>query len=178
MPNPVTQVQTVQAINAALAQMVPPGMPIVDLNTNALSNANWSCNSFGPLVLEQICLITGTNPDNLQTATYARGSPNLPVGFANNTFVNISMSGDPSTLNHNFNILVSGGTTYLIQAFIDHPVNIVRRFPNATFIARWHDLSNNINWQAAYTTLFGVAPNVVVPNPPVATWLASQHVTQ
>jgi hypothetical protein len=178
MPNPVTQVQTVQAINTALAQMAPPGPHIVDLNTNALSNANWSCNNFAPAILEQICIITGTNPVNLHTATYDQGNPHLPGAFADNTFVNISMLGEPSALNHNFNILVSGGTTYLIQAYSGHQVNIVRRFPNAAFILHWHNLSNNVNWQAAYTTLFGVAPNAVVNHPPVATWLTTQYVTQ
>jgi hypothetical protein len=68
--------------------------------------------------------------------------------------------------------LVSGGTTYLIQVYIDRSVNIVRRFANIDFITHWHNLSNNINWVNSYFALFGVAPNQV------NTWLTDQNVTQ
>jgi hypothetical protein len=176
MPNPVTQDQTVQATNVALAQMDPPGVPIANLDTDALSNSEWSCNNFSPTVLDQVCVLTGTNPDNLQTTNYPQGG-NLPDSFADATFVNISMLGEPSALNHNFNILVSGPTTYLIQVFVGKQVNIVRRLANADFITSWQNLSNNVNWQASYNTLFGVTPASVVPNPPAATWLSNQYVT-
>lgn len=177
MPNPVSQQQTVDAINHALAQMQPPGAPIADLDTNDLSNPAWSCNNFSPLVLEQVCILTGTNPQTLTTTAYAQGAT-LPGSFTNATFVNISMMGEPSALNHNFNILVSEGTTYLIQVFIDQTVNIVRRFDNADFITHWHNLSNDVHWQEAYQALFGVAPAAVVEQPPQHTWLVNQYVTR
>jgi hypothetical protein len=177
MPNPVTQMQTVSAVNTALQQLQPPGNAIDNLDTNAMSNLSWSCNNFGPSVIEQICLITNTNPENLNTPNYHQGA-NLPAAFADGTFVNISMKGEPSLLNHNFNILVSGGTTYLIQAYIDRSVGIVRRFANGDFIRHWHNLSNDINWVNSYISLFGVAPNDVVANPPNGTWLKEQRVSQ
>jgi hypothetical protein len=177
MPNPVTQVQTVGAVNTALQQLQPPGNPIVNLDTNAMSNLSWSCNNFSPSVLDAICLLTNTNPEDLNTQNYGQGA-NLPAAFADGTFVNISMTGEPSKLNHNFNILVSGGTTYLIQVYIEHSVNIVRLFANVDFITHWHNLSNNINWVNSYFALFGVAPNQVVANPPINTWLKGQNVTQ
>ena len=73
MPNPVTQDQTVQATNVALAQMDPPGAPIANLDTDALSDPGWSCNNFSPTVLEQVCALTGTNPNDLQTTDYPQG---------------------------------------------------------------------------------------------------------
>ena len=177
MPHPVSQSQTVQAINETLGMMRPPGQPIANLNTNEMSNPAWSCNSFAPALLETICRIIGVPVDSLHDVEYHRGAA-LPGNFTNDAFVNISMMGDPSPLNHNFNILVSGGITYLIQAYTEKQVYIVRRFLNATFITNWHNLSNNVNWTNAYTALFGVAPNSVVPNPPPSTWLATQYVTQ
>lgn len=176
MPNPVTQDQTVLAINNALAELVPPGAPIANLDTDALSNVAWSCNNFGPAVLDQICHITDTDPASLNTTNYAQGAE-LPAGFPDATFVNISMMGDPSALNHNFNILVSGGTTYLIQVFIGQQVNIVRRFANDVFMTLWGNLSNNVGWVDAYTMLFGVAPSAVVGVPPANVWLQNQYVT-
>ena len=176
MPN-ATREQTVQAINEVLAQMNPPGEAIANLDTDALSNPAWSCNNFSPAVLDRICTITETNPDNLNTVRYARDG-DLPDNFNDGAFVNISMLGDPSGLNHNFNILVSGETTYLIQVFVDHQVNIVRRFNNADFIQHWHNLSDNANWANSYEFLFGVAPAAVVDDLPAGTWLQEQFVTQ
>lgn len=177
MPNPVNQDQAVCAIDFALVQLDPPGDRIVNLDTNAVSNPEWSCNNFSPAVLDQVCEITGTPIDSLNTVEYPRDGA-LPDAFPKNTFVNISMMGDPSKLNHNFNILVSGETTYLIQVFVGFNVNIVRRFPNATFIENWHSLANNELWADSYNALFGVAPNTVVENPPQDTWLQNQYVTQ
>jgi hypothetical protein len=178
MPNPVSQAQTVAAINQVLPTMNPPGAPIQNLDTAAMSDPNWSCNNFSPAVLEAVCNLVGVDPSDLQSIAYQVGAQNLPDEFADQSFVNISMMGEPSSLNHNFNILVSGGTTYLIQAFEGQAVNIVRQFANATFITEWQNLSNNVNWTASYQALFGVAPVVVTPNPPVNTWLQSQYVTQ
>lgn len=179
MPTPVTQDQTVQAINDILVISVPAGLPIPDLDTNQLSDPAWSCNNFSPALLDKVCQIVEVDPVNLNTQEYAVDAQ-LPQGFNDQTFVNISMMGEPSALNHNFNILVSGGTTYLIQVFLDQAVNIVRRFENQVFIDHWHALSrsNNDNWAADYEALFGVAPAAVVAAPPAQTWLASQYVTQ
>lgn len=175
MPKPVTQEQTVEAINAVLATMEPP-LVIENLNTDALSDKNWSCNNFAPTVLEKVCEITGIDSNHLQSVEFEQGK-DLPNEFADASFVNISMLGDPSTLNHNFNILVLGEITYLIQAFVDKQVNIVRRFPNGTFIENWHNLSKNVNWMVSYNALFGLAPDSVVTNPPEETWLSYQYVT-
>ena len=114
---------------------------------------------------------------NLDTKTYGQGD-DLPAAFDDGTFVNISMLGDLSGLNHNFNILVSGGRTYLIQLFINRSVNIVRSFENGTFINHWHNLSNDNNWVESYIALFGVVPNQVVADPLNKTWLKCQYVTQ
>lgn len=176
MPNPVSQDQTVLAINKALAQLDPPGEPIDSLNTDALSNPRWSCNNFSPTALEEICEITNTPIEDLNTTEYPRNSA-LPDAFEDGSFVNISMMGDPSELNHNFNILVSGETTYLIQVFIDLEVNIVRSFPNAYFIENWHGLAKDEDWAGSYYALFGVAPKNVIKDPPENTWLQSQYVT-
>lgn len=177
MPNKVTQDDTVKAVNTALQELKPPGKAIENLGTDAMSDKNWSCYNFSPSVLEQICKITKTSDENLNTKEYCPGA-NLPASFANETFVNIAMTGEPSLLNHNFNILVSGGTTYLIQVFVKHSVKIVQSFENANFITHWHNLSNNINWVDSYFALFGVRPNQVVENPPISTWLTCQNVTQ
>lgn len=176
MPNPVTKAQTTKAINDTLAQLDPQGLPIENLDTDAISNKEWSCNDFSPAVLREVCTITGTNPETLVTTRYAQGAE-LPAQFNDSTFVNISTLGDPSGLNHNFNILVSDGITYLIQTFIEHQVNIVRRFSNADFITNWNNLSNNVNWKESYNALFGVAPANVVEEPPENVWLQNQYVT-
>lgn len=177
MPNPVSQDQTVTAINTVLATMDPP-TKIPDLGTDQMSDPNWSCNNFSPAVLDQICILTGTNPEDLNSVEYTQGAA-LPAGFADGSFVNISMLGEPSALNHNFNILVSGGITYLSQAYVGQSVNIVRRFDNADFITLWQNLSNNVDWTDAYNELFGVAPATVLGgDPPENTWLTSQWVTQ
>jgi hypothetical protein len=176
MPKEVTQDQTVMAVNMTLQQPDLMGNPINNLGTDAMSNPGWPCNTFGPDLLTQICKITNTSEENLKSKEYPQGA-NLPAAFDNGTFVNISMMGEPSQLNHNFNILVSGGTTYLIQVYINRSVNIVRRFANGDFITHWHNLSN-INWVNSYIALFGVVPNQVVVNPPNTTWLKGQYVTQ
>ncbi len=177
MPNPVSQVQTVEAINAELATMKPLPAPVADLQSTARSNKGWSCNSFAPAVLERVCGIVGKQVGELQTKDYAKGDA-LPDSFADNTFANVSMMGDPSALNHNFNILVSGGTTYLIQAYVDQEVDIVRRFPNASFITQWKNLADDATWQDAYAALFDVTPAAVLGgDPPAESWLKSQYVT-
>jgi hypothetical protein len=175
--NPVTQAQVVQAVNAVLATMDPPA-EIDNLDTALMSDPGWSCNEFGPDVLTQVCAVTGTPIDDLTTTRYDVGAA-LPDGFPDATFVNISMLGEPSALNHNVNILVSDGTTYLIQAFVGQSVPVVRRLPNADFLAGWGTVSGigGGDWQAAYADLFGIAPGTVVPEPPQATWLAYQYVT-
>ena len=176
MPNPVSQAQTVSAVNKALEQLKPKGKAIDNLDTNAMSDPGWSCNNFAPSVLEEICLATRSQ-DKLKTQKYLQGDQ-LPAAFDDGTFVNISMMGEPSELNHNFNILVSGETTYLIQVYINRSVNIVRRFANADFIKHWRNLSNNNDWVNSYIALFGVDPNQVVGNLPDKTWLTEQYVTQ
>jgi hypothetical protein len=170
MPHPVSQDQTVTAINEVLTggALKPPGQPIADLATQAMSDPQWSCNTYSPTVLERVQAVV---PGGV-TTEYAQGAA-LPGAFADGDFVNVAMLGEPSALNHNFDVLVSGGTTYLTEAYLGHQVRIVQQFANADFIARWHDLSNDVNWVAAYTTLFGVAP----ADPPAHTWLQSQYVT-
>ena len=173
----VTQAQTVSAVNKTLEQSNPKGNAIDKLDTNAMSDPSWSCNNFAPSVLEEICLITKTSEENLNTKQYLQGDK-LPAAFDDGTFVNISMMGDPSDLNHNFNILVSGERTYLIQVFVKRSVKIVRSFENGNFIKHWHNLSNSIDWVNSYIALFGVAPSDVVKTPPDKTWLKEQYVTQ
>jgi len=177
MPKPVTQDQTVEAVNLTLVEMKPEGNPIASLDTDALSDPAWSCNNFSPTLLEKVCAVTGFPEGALNTTKYAQGAA-LPNSFADGSFVNISMTGDPSALNHNFNILVSGGTTYLMEAFLNYAVRIVQSFDNERFITLWQNLSNNVDWQGAYAELFGVAPSSVVQDPPEDTWLTSQYVTQ
>lgn len=177
MPNEVTQDKTVRAVNTTLEKSNPKGNAIDNLGTDAMSDPDWSCNNFSPSVFEQICLITNTSEENLKSKEYPQGA-NLPAAFDDGTFVNISMMGKPSELNHNFNILVSGERSYLIQVFINRRVKIVRSFENGSFINHWHNLSNNINWVESYNALFGVVPNQVVANPPNGTWLEQQYVTQ
>lgn len=173
-----TKEEALSAINDSLSKLNPPGDGIESLETVAMSDPNWSCNNFSPEVLEQICAITNTPLEDLDTTEYP-ANEDLPDSFPDGTFVNISMMGEPSTLNHNFNILVSGGTTYLIQVFINFEVNIVRRFDNATFIEHWHNLANNENWASSYNELFGVDPNEVVGGQlPANTWLLRQYVSQ
>lgn len=176
MPSPVTQANTIKAINETLAIMDPVGTPILNLNTNDLSSPEWSCNNFSPALLDKICSVIGVPIDSINSVLYANGNQ-LPDNFANNTFVNISMMGNPSDLNHNFNILISGDDTYLIQTFVGRSVNIVRRFNNQIFINNWHALGNNGAWQAAYQSLFGVNPSDVIQNPPQASWLQEQYVS-
>ncbi|WP_434629211.1 hypothetical protein [Chromobacterium sp. CV08] len=178
MPNPVTPQQTVSALNAALAQMNPPGDPVDGLDTGAMSDPAWSCNTFAPLLLDQVCAETDTDPNSLNTESYAAGSA-LPQAFPDQSFVNISTMGEPSALNHNFNILVDGYTVWLIEAFVDQTVPIVKRFDSAEFFQLWNSLSGggDGDWSDAYMTLFSVAPDQVVEQPPQNTWLSNQYVT-
>ncbi|MGC0151955.1 hypothetical protein ACPRNU_05790 [Chromobacterium vaccinii] len=178
MPNPVTPQQTVDALNAALAQMSPPGDPVDTLDTGEMSDPAWSCNTFAPLLLEKVCAEIGVDPYSLDTESYVAGAA-LPQAFPNQSFVNISMMGEPSALNHNFNILVDGYTVWLIEAFVDQTVPIVKRFDSAVFFQLWNSLSGggNGDWSDAYMTLFSVGPDQVVYPPPQNTWLHNQYVT-
>lgn len=176
-----TKEQTVTAVNNVLEQAHQidnlKEIAIDNLVTEVMSDPGLSCMDFSPRVLTQICKITNMNPEDLDTKTYRQGA-NLPAVFADGTFVNILMKGDPSGLNHNFNILVSGEMTYLIQTFIKHSVRIVRSFESGDFIKHWHNLSDNDNWVASYSALFGVEPKNVVEDLPNKTWLEEQYVTQ
>jgi hypothetical protein len=176
-----TKEQIVTAVNNVLKEGHEKAnltkISIDNLVTEVMSDPGFACMDFSPRVLDQICKITNTLPNKLDTKTYDKDK-DLPAVFDDGTFVNIVMLGQPSPLNHNFNILVSGEMTYLIQTFVDRQVNIVRRFANGDFIRHWHNLSNNNDWVGSYIALFGVAPNQVVDDLPNTTWLKEQHVSQ
>lgn len=171
MPYPVSQEQTVTAVNNVLDTMVPKGH-IDSLESEALSNKDWSCNFFGPTLLEEVCKVSGFKESDLVTTEYVAGAP-LPASFDDNTFVNIAMLGEPSSLNHNFNILVSGAITYLIQTYVDNSVRIVQQFSHEVFMDNWKNISNNTNWAESYKLLFGVAPL----DPSAEKWMQNQYVT-
>ena len=172
MPNPVTQEQIFAAINVTLLKMEPQGKAIVSLDTETLSDPNWSCNTFSPMILEEICKATKIDPEKLNSKEYDKAMA-LPGKFDDKTLINISMMGEPSTLNHNFNIFILGDTTYLIQVFLGKSVKIVQRFLNETFLTYWHNLSDDSKWIEAYNNLFGVSP----ADKPSPSWLSAQYVT-
>ncbi|MCC4858912.1 hypothetical protein AB6D02_23980 [Vibrio splendidus] len=172
MPNPVSKDQTVVAVNKVLEAMDPEG-GIENLDTDELSNKDWSCNFFSPSVLEEVCKEVGKKAEDLDSKNYKTDAV-LPDNFDDKAFVNISMMGEPSSLNHNFNILVADNTVYLIQTYVDQTVKIVQRFNIETFMQNWKNLSSNNNgWAAAYETLFGVKPGVESAD----TWMNVQYVT-
>lgn len=162
------------ALDNTLLLMRPPGAPIPTLTTPAASSPQWSCNDFGPTLLRQV-IGGGAEPASME---YKAGDTPLPT-FADGDFVNIMMQGDPSGLNHNFNILVSGPQIYLFEAFLGHTVQIVRAFDAAAFQAQWRDLSAGQGgiWKPAYLALFGVDPDQVAATGADAVWFQSQYVS-
>lgn len=174
MPYHIDSDTALAALNRTLALMQPPGTPMASLTTRALSSPQWSCNDFGPTLLSEV---VGRGPAPV-TMEYKAGDAPLPR-FADGDFVNIMMQGDPSGLNHNFNILVSGPQIYLFEAFLGHTVQIVRVFDAATFQAHWRDLSAGQGgiWKPAYLALFGVDPDQVAATSADAVWFQSQYVS-
>lgn len=174
MPHDVTSTLALSALNATLAQMSPPGMALATLTTPAVSDPEWSCNTFAPLMLEMV-LLRRDRP--LRTTPYLADAA-LP-SFADGDFVNIVLLGDPSPLIHNVNILVAGDQVYLFQAYLEQVVDLVRVFDSVTFHALWHDLCAGRAglWKHAYQALFGVDPDQVVDTDPDTAWFQSQYVS-
>lgn len=176
MPSPINPDQTVTVINQAL-QTTNAGFTISDLNTTQKSRADWSCNNFASDILVYAYNVTGSKEKSQRE--YKRDD-SLPDSFDNATLVNISMLGEPSSLNHNFNIFVNNDlrTTYIIQAFLNHEVNIITRIQNEVFISEWRNLSNKDKWKQSYSNLFGVDPKNVEPDlQEDQIWLSYQYVS-
>ncbi|WP_131245242.1 hypothetical protein [Aeromonas bestiarum] len=182
----VTQEELIQAINTTLKDMSPEGQPISTLETDEKSKG-WSCNDFGPLLLTKIGKMKGIeNVDDLPAKGYDnKPEVILPPSFEDKAFYNISMMGEPSYFNHNFNICISGDFTYIIQAFVNKNVRIVSKLENQDFINAWHKLGLENEWQDSYLKLFSVHPRDVEQSPPEAprqdppkkSWLNEQYVT-
>lgn len=168
-----------EAIGYVLKGTGRPCDPVETLDSEALSNPDVPCTWFSPAVFERVCT---QRKQEYKTTTYKKGD-RLPVAFDDGSFVNIAMIGDPSGLNHVFNILVSGADTYLIQTFVNCAVPVVQKFATPEFLKSWHDLATDEKWQDAYVFLFGVTPEEVqgkadVPGAvPEHSWLQEQHVS-
>lgn len=174
MPYNVTVEQVVCALNKTFAAMQPKGAAIRNLHDVDQSLPEWSCNQFATTLLDEI----SGNQGNVPSLRYNAGSE-LPQSMENGSFVNISMFGEPSALHHNFNIFISGESTYVIQAFLNRSVDVVRQLDTPVFWGAWTELSNNANneWQDAYSALFGVAPRDIFAGTLPAKWLDYQYVS-
>ncbi|MBF4621327.1 hypothetical protein [Clavibacter sp. VKM Ac-2542] len=169
MSTQISDAIALSTLQDVLSHMDPPGT-VESLTSGEQSNAKWSCNVLGPRLFKAMGGKTAFQKE-------IRAGGELPK-IADRSFANISLMGEPSSLNHNFCILVSGTKIYLMQGFVDNVVTIVRPMDAVKFGAAWAALSDNKNWKEAYKYLFGIDPAAVLPKRPLGPkWLGSQWVS-
>lgn len=145
-----------KATNLALSEMKPV-VVLESLDSNDMSDPNWSCNFFAPSTLEKV--IVGSGGKEI-TKSYKWNSETWPSSFPENSFVNIMIKYKESSLNHNFNVYFDkNDSSYLIQAYVDKEVRITTPLRNSEFISTWKMLATE-HWAVAYEKLFYVKPHI------------------
>lgn len=154
---PITDDMVLEQTNMALYELAPPPQqPLASLDSGQLSDPAWSCNMFGPLLLEKMEKASQGHPEPSQE--YKDNPDAWPDGFPAQSFVNFSMSFEQSVSNHNYNVYFHGSEIcYLLQVYLDQSVRISTPRSSNWFIGLWKQLATP-KWAAAYQTLFGVAP--------------------
>jgi hypothetical protein len=93
------------------------------------------------------------------------------------SFVNFSLQGEPSALNHVFS-LYSWNKCVLLQAYVSRQVTIRPTFPLEEFLGSLKVLATDkTNWTDAYEELFDVAPSEVANGLTPESWLRTLEVT-
>lgn len=152
----IDEALVLNATNLALSEMKPV-VVLESLDSNDMSDPNWSCNFFAPSTLEKVILASGGKEN---TKNYKGNPESWPSSFPENSFVNIMIMYKESSLNHNFNVYFDkNGSSYLIQAYVDKEVRITTPLQQSEFIATWKMLATE-HWAAAYEKLFYAKPDI------------------
>lgn len=143
------------ASNRALAELIPPGAPLDSLNSVAKSDPEWSCNNFGPAVLQYVSEAAQSEGE---TTNYKGDPSTWPESFPEQSLVNFSINFKNSSSNHNFNVYFKANNgSYRLQVYIGNSIQISTFQSSDWFIALWKQLATE-EWATAYETLFYVKP--------------------